>query len=475
MYILGIYLTGTILLATVKDSCQAHSHIITTTLYEDLFQHYNKRLLPVCSRDGNVTLSLNTALRQIIDLNEREQVISINVWLRMSWTDCRMRWNVSDYEDIDHFSVPYEDVWIPDITLYDSASDEVMMPGREDYIASIYNDGTVHYNFPTVLKSICRVDVTYFPFDTQICSLKFGSWSHHGKEIDVVNSMKQGDLSYYVQHNEWELIGMPVEKNVLFYACCKEPYPDITFYINMRRKSQFYVMTVLFPCILTSVVAMLSFILPAESGEKVSLGITVLLSLAVFLLLVSESMPASSDSFPYIGMYFAVSMVLVSLSCTMTVIVLMFHSRGCSGRKIPSWAKRIFIVKLGKLVCSQSGKYLLDRDKSREAPLELHVNGRANNIVHPEKTAEPTQNVVTNNSTTDMLLRTKEPLARLMRTQSTILERVENSLNKSHVVNDVEDEWHQLARVLDRVFLFFYIVISLITSSVFLGIMANNS
>ena len=57
----------------------------------------------------------------------------------------------------------------------------------------------------------------------------------------------------------------------------------------------------MFPCILTSSVAALTFILPVESGEKVSLEITVLLSLAVFMLVVSESMPPSSDNFPIIG------------------------------------------------------------------------------------------------------------------------------------------------------------------------------
>ena len=41
--------------------------------------------------------------------------------------------------------------------------------------------------------------------------------------------------------------------------------------------------------------------LPVESGEKVSLEITVLLSLAVFMLVVSESMPPSGDNFPILG------------------------------------------------------------------------------------------------------------------------------------------------------------------------------
>ena len=49
--------------------------------------------------------------------------------------------------------------------------------------------------------------------------------------------------------------------------------------------------------------AILGFILPPESGEKVSMEITVLLSVAVFMLMVSETMPPTSETFPYIGEY----------------------------------------------------------------------------------------------------------------------------------------------------------------------------
>ena len=99
--------------------------------------------------------------------------------------------------------------------------------------------------------------------------------------------------------------GLPLQRMhkmcVLYYNCCPEPYPDVTFYVVMERRPAFYLLTMLFPCILTSCVAAAGFLLPVESGEKVSLAITVLLSLAVFLLVVSESLPPSSDNFPIIG------------------------------------------------------------------------------------------------------------------------------------------------------------------------------
>ena len=76
------------------------------------------------------------------------------------------------------------------------------MPGRTDYRATVYADGTVTYNFPTVLQSVCRVDVTYFPLDLQICTLKFGSWSHSGVELDLYATTPNGIIiifSYHIQ------------------------------------------------------------------------------------------------------------------------------------------------------------------------------------------------------------------------------------------------------------------------------------
>ena len=34
---------------------------------------------------------------------------------------------------------------------------------------------------------------------------------------------------------EWDILGVPAERNVKFYTCCDEPYLDITFNITMRR------------------------------------------------------------------------------------------------------------------------------------------------------------------------------------------------------------------------------------------------
>lgn len=167
----------------------------------------------------------------------------------------------------------------------------------------IRHDGQIMWDQPAITKSSCKVDVSFFPFDAQQCRLTFGSWTHNGNQMDLHNGLDSADLADFVENVEWEVLGMPAKKNVILYGCCSDPYPDITFTLNLNRRASFYIFNLLIPCMMISFLAPLGFYLPADSGEKVSLGVTVLLALTVFQLLVAESMPPS-EHVPLIGEMF---------------------------------------------------------------------------------------------------------------------------------------------------------------------------
>ena len=71
---------------------------------------------------------------------------------------------------------------------------------------------------PAMTKSSCRIDVTFFPFDEQRCSLKFGSWTYDGFQMDLVNLSSSGNLDKYTTSGEWDLVGMPAVR----YICCSK-------------------------------------------------------------------------------------------------------------------------------------------------------------------------------------------------------------------------------------------------------------
>lgn len=133
--------------------------------------------------------------------------------------------------------------------------------------------------------------------------MRYASWSYTGAELDVTNRTMKGDTSVLVKNGEWDVIGIPIRRKVLYYPCCTEPFPEVTFYLVIERRNLYYVCNLIIPCIVIVAMATFVFILPSESGEKISMGITVLLSLCVFLLMVSEKMPATSETLPLIGKY----------------------------------------------------------------------------------------------------------------------------------------------------------------------------
>ena len=57
-------------------------------------------------------------------------------------------------------------------------------------------------------------------------------------------------MSKFTENSEWIIEDMPAERHVEYYNCCPEPYPDITYYINMKV-SVTVLSEFLFSCYLT--------------------------------------------------------------------------------------------------------------------------------------------------------------------------------------------------------------------------------
>lgn len=55
------------------------------------------------------------------------------------------------------------------------------------------------------------------------------------------------------------------------------------------------------------------FLLPCESGEKITLGLTVLLAYSVFSFNIAENMPETSEVIPLIGKFFLSFLQMIHL------------------------------------------------------------------------------------------------------------------------------------------------------------------
>lgn len=147
---------------------------------------------------------------------------------------------------------------------------------------------------------------------------------------------------------------------------------DITFYITIRRKTLFYTVNLILPTVLISFLCVLVFYLPAEAGEKVrkkivdtrfpikkqreckknlsflrdtkvTLGISILLSLVVFLLLVSKILPPTSLVLPLIAKYLLFTFIMNTVSILVTVVIINWNFRGPRTHSMPNWIRVLFL------------------------------------------------------------------------------------------------------------------------------------
>ena len=161
------------------------------------------------------------------------------------------------------------------------------------------------------------------------------------------------DLRDYHNSTEWDLLAVPAQKYKKYYTCCTDPYPDIKFNITIRRKTLFYTVNLIFPCVAICSVTLLVFYIPASSGEKITMGITILNSLNIFLLLVAEINPPTSLATPLIGKYLLFTMVLVTCSIIITVFVLNVHFRSPTTHVMSPWVRELFLNVLPRLLLMQ--------------------------------------------------------------------------------------------------------------------------
>lgn len=153
----------------------------------------------------------------------------------------------------------------------------------------------------------------------------------HLKQTADSDNIEVGiDLQDYYISVEWDIMRVPAVRNEKFYSCCEEPYLDIVFNLTLRRKTLFYTVNLIIPCVGISFLSVLVFYLPSDSGEKISLCISILLSLTVFFLLLAEIIPPTSLTVPLLGKYLLFTMMLVTLSVVVTIAVLNVNFRWVS-------------------------------------------------------------------------------------------------------------------------------------------------
>uniref|UniRef100_A0A8C8E3K0 Cholinergic receptor, nicotinic, alpha 6 n=1 Tax=Oryzias sinensis TaxID=183150 RepID=A0A8C8E3K0_9TELE len=383
-------------------------------LFRKLFRRYNQFIRPVENVSDPVTVEFEVSISQLVKVPQHQ--LFSTVWIRI-WNDYKLRWTPAEFDGIEFIRVPSNKIWRPDIVLYNNAVGDFLVEDKTKALLKF--DGTITWIPPAIFKSSCPMDITYFPFDYQNCSMKFGSWTYDKAKIDLVLIGSKVNLKDFWESGEWEIIDAPGYKHDIKYNCCEEIYPDITYSFYIRRLPLFYTINLIIPCLLISFLTVLVFYLPSDCGEKVTLCISVLLSLTVFLLVITETIPSTSLVIPLIGEYLLFTMIFVTLSIVITVFVLNVHYRTPMTHTMPGWVHLVFLKVLPRIM-------LMRRPTDEDGKAGgWDTSGEAGGV--------------------KQAIESVKYIAENMR-----------SRNKA---KEVEDDWKYVAMVIDRIFLWVFVTV----------------
>nr|CAB3230767.1 nAChR-A1 nicotinic acetylcholine receptor subunit precursor [Phallusia mammillata] len=357
---------GAIFAILFATSCMVTSSLAKdrNDLTFDLMEEYDKKVRPSGSYNKSVPVIFKLYLNQLLDVSEVNQKIETKMWVLQIWQDPRLVWDPVDYEGLEYVHLPTTELWLPEVVLYNNADGDFAI--SQFTKAKVNYTGFVEWKPPAIFKSFCEIQVAQFPFDTQNCTMKIGPWSQGMDLLDMVNSdwkvedhkCDKPDLSLYKQSGEWKILAVGCYKHYIQYACCRGPYVDMTYYFVLQRRPLYLLINILFPTFLFSVLTCAVFYLPSDAGEKMTLSISLLLSLIVFLLVIVEAIPSTAKGVPLLCQYIVFTMILVCLSIMITVVVINIHYRGPTTHTMSERVKKIFMVWLPKFALSSTMKKL---------------------------------------------------------------------------------------------------------------------
>lgn len=282
------------------------------------------------------------------------------------------------------------------------------------------------------------------------------------------------DMSEFQTSNVWHVISAVAKRNVKRYTCCAEPFIDLTFWITIRRKATFYAYTLILPCVLLTSLTLILFWIPAESPAKLTLGMSTFMAFFILLIIFEANLPPAATSFPVIGTYYCVNMVLITMSSFLCVFVVNMSVTGTRYPvHLPKTLKKVMFSYIARALCMDNIVKPFMEDGHVTCPTTsrryMGVNGDGSKFTNDWKGSSETLITVQKDSSNELaVIHTK--VNEIRNFIKLYKERLEEKDRKEKIAK----EWKVLALIFDRIFFIIYITTIIVSLMVVLPIIFDS-
>ncbi|VEL39557.1 unnamed protein product [Protopolystoma xenopodis] len=214
-----------------------------------------------------------------------------------------MKWDRNLFKDINQVSIPSQNLWLPDVGVMNgkSSADFDFSAGTRSRLK--VENGSVTWMHGAILDITCPLDVSFFPFDYQTCYLILTPWNSDIQQLLLV-PYQQGstvDNEFLPNSNvsEWEIQDVKFQQK-LYTDDSNSTYQYISIAIHLKRQPLYFIVLVLVPFSMLSVLACLIFTLD-DTGDRLSVAVSLVLSMTMYVVIVSSNAPRSMRTLPVLG------------------------------------------------------------------------------------------------------------------------------------------------------------------------------
>ncbi|XP_060561719.1 neuronal acetylcholine receptor subunit alpha-7-like [Ruditapes philippinarum] len=273
-------------------------------------------------------MNLSWYLISLNDVDTKQKTVSATLILELQWIDEFLIWNNSEEYDVpSKLSIDSKSIWLPDLII---GNEEGLLtfltPDEIKNVILLRNGHISAYPYKTFEVGV-DIDIYKYPFDTQVIELGIMPWTYSSQEL-VISDITEVDKSnavfkHFRGNGEWNLAIWSRKNYIMSYENNSySKYSAVNYKFTIKRRWLYTILNLVAPVVITSLLNPLSFLLPVDSGERISLSNTVFLTLAVFFTIVSHSLPQTSEGAPIFVTYIGLQMFGSVLTIVFTIISL---------------------------------------------------------------------------------------------------------------------------------------------------------
>ncbi|XP_052781738.1 acetylcholine receptor subunit alpha-1-B-like [Mya arenaria] len=309
---------------------------------ENMFKNYISYLPPFMGSYNYIFwLNISIVSKELIEIDEVEERLSVVMEFMYKWKDERLAWEsetlTNDSKRFYYLPIDESKIWTPTVEISNQHHSKTQDDGKKsNSVLYVFMEGSIIWSHTKRFNTMCNIDTTYFPFDRQICRVHFFA------PIPYLNSalnFSHEVLNNRLDNGNWRLIDTRVYQSYSYYNLIYHMTVEFIF----ERKPFAPILILIIPVFMLVSLAPLVFLLPKDGGDRLGLALTVLLAVSVYMTLVADNLPSSSDPVPYITIVFftwyvssAVIVVLILLNAKL------YNKR--NNKTIPRFLQRLVLI-----------------------------------------------------------------------------------------------------------------------------------